>query len=58
MSEGIHCSFCGKHKDDVEMVIESPDKKYHICCDCVEMSRHMLKVDKPVKRKIIPFGTK
>ena len=30
----IHCSFCGKHHDDVEKVIAGPNSVC-ICCECV-----------------------
>lgn len=35
------CSFCTKHRTDVEYLIAGPNRTY-ICEDCVELSRQIL----------------
>ena len=31
------CSFCGKHKDDVDQLVSGPNDVY-ICCECVQFA--------------------
>ncbi len=33
---GVWCSFCGKDKDDVNMMIDSPTPEIKICDECVD----------------------
>jgi hypothetical protein len=29
-----HCSFCGEHKDDVPLIIQSNTTTANVCCNC------------------------
>lgn len=42
MSDGLHCAFCGKHKNDVKKLIAGIDKDTSICNECVELCNDML----------------
>jgi ATP-dependent Clp protease ATP-binding subunit ClpX len=55
-AELIHCSFCGKHKDQVVKLIVSQDVA--ICSECVELCNNLLKdlvpQNKNTKKIIVP----
>lgn len=44
MSNNQKCSFCGKHKDDVEQLVASDD--VYICNECVDLAYDIIHVDK------------
>ena len=33
---GVWCSFCGKGKDDVQIILDSPSSEIKICNECVD----------------------
>ncbi len=33
---GVWCSFCGKDKDDVDQMVDSPTPEIKICNECVD----------------------
>ena len=44
----LHCSFCGKNRDDVKILIAGQDN-VHICDQCVESAREILEQEVELK---------
>ncbi|TWV82926.1 ATP-dependent protease ATP-binding subunit ClpX [Moraxella sp. VT-16-12] len=52
MSDGLHCAFCGKHKNDVKKLISGIDEKTSICNECVELCGDMLGGESPKTKEV------
>jgi hypothetical protein len=39
---GVWCSFCGKDKDDVELILDSPTPEIKICNECVDKAYEII----------------
>ena len=42
MNPTVHCSFCGRSRDEVDKLVSGPSGVY-ICDECIEACNEMLK---------------
>ena len=47
----LHCSFCGRSRDEVEILLAGQD--VHICENCVEHARELIEQELNMKEHVV-----
>ena len=53
--DGLHCSFCGKHKDSICYLVQEQPSLISICDECIKLATIRVEELKNKKNKEIPI---